>query len=289
VPALPASIPRPRRRSLGRSGARSRALQERFGGRARAAWETLLKWSIERAGLDSVAIGANDDIVIGGHGKSVDLGGGVLDSGEMVAFVGCFDEAGSLEWTNSFRAAGTDDTQVAVAPDDSIRSSLRRPPSNLGFVGRPLQAMRCALALRLGQCSELTEHRQVVADCPAFGDASVDEAVGERDVSRCGPGGRVEAHEPATWPGQLTRTELHDHVTFGDDERANPAATVSVTTRVPQEGFRSLQARRQVCRECVIDHVGRAKRVEDREIAAPVAEVVELSNDCLVVLDIHTG
>jgi hypothetical protein len=74
--------------------------------------------SAEATGL---AIAANDDIVLAGNGSSIDLGAGALDPGKMSAFVGRYDSGGNLRWGEAFPATSIASTQVAVAPDDSLR------------------------------------------------------------------------------------------------------------------------------------------------------------------------
>src|SRR5262249_35028302 len=71
--------------------------------------------------------------------------------------------------------------------------------------------------------SELAKHREVVANCPAVGDATVVEAVQKRDLAVVLAGLEVESEEWTAAPVAAAIAVLDDEVAFRDDLQRRPA------------------------------------------------------------------
>jgi hypothetical protein len=139
------------------------------------------------------------------------------------------------------------------------------------------------------QCTKLQKHCEVVADRPAFGDASVREPVGKGRVPDVPARRSVESAELAAWPVMLARAELHHHVVLGDDEVVHPSSTLNVTLSRPEELASPLQARRTAGGESIIDHVRHAQCIQAGQIATPVTEPIELFYNRLILRSVHSA
>jgi hypothetical protein len=132
--------------------------------------------------------------------------------------------------------------------------------------------------------SELRDHREIVADRPTLGNPPANEPVGEHRVSAVAAWREVESAEGATGPVVLSRTELHHQVVLGHDFRPKPPSGVEVTPSALQELTGPSYALGPARRQGVVDDVRSAEEVESAEVAPAVPEVVDLLNDCLVVI-----
>src|SRR5690242_8065382 len=125
----------------------------------------------------------------------------------------------------------------------------------------------------LTEATELEDHREVVPDRPALGDAAVTEPVRERHVPGADSLGQLEAPEPAAGPVDLAGAELHDQVVLGDHERLHPTGRVPVPGCRAQELPGALDALRQMWRERVVDEVRGTQRIEAGQVTCAVAEL----------------
>jgi hypothetical protein len=159
----------------------------------------------------------------------------------------------------------------------------RRRSGELGHWSRPVSALLDWLSSP-SDSSELLDHREIVADRPTLGNPPANEPVREHRVSGVAALREVEFAEGATRPMVLSRTELHHQVVLGHDFRPKPPSGVEVTPSAPQELTGPSYALGPARRKGMIDDVRSAEQVESAEVAPAVPEVVDLLNDCLVVI-----
>src|SRR3954462_2667593 len=109
----------------------------------------------------------------------------------------------------------------------------------------------------LGLCTdepttELLDHRQIVSDRPALGDATVLESIREGGLALERAGREVVAAKTTARPFLFAHAKLHHIVTVGHDVRPDPACRVLATLGLQQKGARTLDARRRSGGQCVV-------------------------------------
>jgi hypothetical protein len=102
-----------------------------------------------------------------------------------------------------------------------------------GEVGIPA-SIEMATARPCGYRFSLQQHREVVADRPAFGDTPVRQPIGRGSVPDVGARGSVEPAERASGPVMLARAELHDPSTTAASGQPDEAHRIA--TRVMRAG-----------------------------------------------------
>src|SRR5262249_10275562 len=126
-----------------------------------------------------------------------------------------------------------------------------------------------------------------VADGPTLGDPAVVEAVHRGEVPRESTCGRVDAHEAPALPPAACDAELHDDVALADDGHLVPRVFGEL---VPADRLEVLAGSSEPARpagsKSVVDHVGRAERLEPGDVIGG-DHLVELSKQLLVGRDAH--